>query len=231
LIKFHNVSKKIGQKYLLENISFEVKKSEITTLIGPNGAGKTTIARLILGLDKNYTGKISIKSNIRMSYVPQKFVFSLDLPMNGNIFLKIMTSRNFKIEDIFGAIITENEMNHILVTDIKNLSGGQFQKLLIISAIMNKPDLLILDEPSKSLDINSQQELYLILNKIKKHFGTSIFMISHDLYTVIKNSDQVICLNGHVCCSGRASDIKNNPELIDNLSNIGFYLHNHDHKH
>ncbi|MDR0329792.1 MAG: metal ABC transporter ATP-binding protein, partial [Rickettsia sp.] len=93
------------------------------------------------------------------------------------------------------------------------------------------PDLIILDEPTQSLDVTSQQEFYRIINQIKKRLNITIFMVSHDLFTVMKNSDQVICLNGHICCSGKPNDLAQNQDFLNTLSSIGFYVHHHDHKH
>jgi len=231
LIKFHNVSKRIGQKDIIKNISFDVKKAQLTTLIGPNGAGKTTIARLMLGLEKLSSGKLSIEKNLQIGYVPQKFNFSSDLPMSAEKFLQILTTQNLQKDKIFEEIVDFAEIANILSDDITSLSGGQFQKLIITATLRNNPDLIILDEPTQSLDVLSQQEFYVMINKIKKYFGTTIFMISHDLFTVMKNSDQVICLNKHVCCSGKPGDLAGNKEFQTSLSNIGFYVHQHDHKH
>ncbi len=231
MIKFHNVSKRIGQKDIIKNISFDVKKAQLTTLIGPNGAGKTTIARLMLGLEKLSSGKLSIEKNLQIGYVPQKFNFSSDLPMSAEKFLQILTTQNLQKDKIFEEIVDFAEIANILSDDITSLSGGQFQKLIITATLRNNPDLIILDEPTQSLDVLSQQEFYVMINKIKKYFGTTIFMISHDLFTVMKNSDQVICLNKHVCCSGKPGDLAGNKEFQTSLSNIGFYVHQHDHKH
>jgi zinc transport system ATP-binding protein len=228
LVKFDNVSKKFGKKSLLTNISFTIKKGEITTLIGPNGAGKTTIARLILGLDSSYCGNITVQPNLRVGYVPQKLDFASSLPITAEKFLHLLTTNTNKDRyDLFNFIDFDNYKHH----DISELSGGQFQKLLLVATLLDNPDLIILDEPTQSLDVTSQQEFYRIINKIKKRLNITIFMISHDLFTVMNNSDQVICLNGHICCSGKPNDLVQNQEFLNSLSSIGFYIHNHDHKH
>ncbi len=229
LIKFSNVSKQFGKKFLLTNINFTIKKGEVTTLIGPNGAGKTTVARLILGLDSASSGNIIIYPNLKIGYVPQKLNFAPNMPITAEKFLYLLAS-NATHRD-WQELNNFIDFNHYKHHDISELSGGQFQKLLLTAILLNNPDLIILDEPTQSLDITSQQEFYRILNQIKRRLNLTIFMISHDLFTVMKNSDQVICLNGHICCSGKPNDLAQNQEFLNTLSAVGFYIHRHDHKH
>jgi zinc transport system ATP-binding protein len=198
-------------------------------LIGPNGAGKTTIAKLMVGLEKPSKGKITIADKLKIGYLPQKFHIDRNLPMSSEHFLNLLApniDNNYAQE--LGNFVDLTKLKN---KDISLLSGGQLQKLFLTATLLNKPDLLILDEPTRSLDASSQQEFYHLIEHIKKDLKISIFMISHDLFTVMKNSDQVICLNGHICCSGKPSDLKENKDFLDSLSNLGFYTHYHDHKH
>ncbi len=229
LVEFINVAKSFNQKTLLSDVSFAIKKHEITTLIGPNGAGKTTIARLILGLDVATSGSIIITPGVKIGYVPQKLDLNLDLPITTERFLYLLAP-NYSAADY------QNVKNFINIDkyrhhDISALSGGEFQKFLLAATMLNQPDLIILDEPTQFLDVTSQQEFYRIINQVKNEFKLTVFMISHDLFTVMKNSDQVICLNGHICCSGKPNDLAQNTELLKTISSIGFYTHHHNHKH
>lgn len=229
LIELKSVYKQYGEKSLIDNVSFSVNKNSLTTLIGPNGAGKTTIARLILGLEKPSSGEIIITPNLKISYVPQKSDFSSNLPLDTRSFLKLLAP-DFKEQnllDFYNFIDYEN----IKYKDISKLSGGQFQKLLLITALLNNPDLLIMDEPTQSLDVSSQSEFYNLIDHLRQELKLTIFMISHDLYTVMKNSDQVVCLNGHICCSGKPEDLNKDRLFLETLSSLGFYSHHHDHKH
>ncbi|XVN42081.1 MAG: metal ABC transporter ATP-binding protein [Candidatus Rickettsia vulgarisii] len=228
LVKFDNVSKRFGTKLPLTNISFTLRKGQVTTLIGPNGAGKTTVVKLILGLDTPSSGSIFIQPNLKIGYVPQKLDFSSNLPMTAQRFLHLLTkNKSNNYQELFDFVKLKNYENQ----DISELSGGQFQKLILATTLLDKPDLIVLDEPTQSLDVTSQQEFYQSINKIKKELDVTIFMVSHDLFTVMKNSDQVICLNGHICCSGKPNELDGNQEFLDTLSAIGFYTHHHDHKH
>lgn len=229
LVEFKSLSKKFHNKILVDNISFKLNKGEITTLIGQNGAGKTTLAKIILGQESYDSGKLIIKPDIKIGYVPQKLDFNLNMPMTAKGLLKFLAPNGLD----YGLINLEEFIgyNKIKNKDISSISGGELQKLLLVGTLMSKPDLLILDEPTQYLDVASQQTFYRILGELKRRLEITIFMISHDLFTVMKNSDQVICLNKHVCCSGKPTELDTNPDFKNALSEIGVYVHNHDHKH
>lgn len=229
LVEFRSVSKKFDNLLLMDEISFTLNKAEITTLVGQNGAGKTTLIRFILGLENYDSGQVIVRDGIKIGYVPQKIDFNFSMPLTSMGLLQILTPNGLDKEffDYRDLIDIEPIQNQ----DISRVSGGQLQKLMLIGTLMNKPDLIILDEPTQFLDLASQQNFYRILGEVKNKLGTTIFMISHDLFTVMRNSDQVICLNGHVCCSGKPSDVENNINFKNALSEIGVYIHNHDHDH
>ncbi|HJD60652.1 MAG TPA: metal ABC transporter ATP-binding protein [Rickettsia endosymbiont of Columbicola hoogstraali] len=229
IIEFYNVSKKFGNKLPINNVSFTVKKNNITTLIGPNGAGKTTIVRLMLGLEKPTSGGIIIDPRLKIGYVPQKFNLNSDLPITVKKFLDLLAPNN--LANDIKEIHTFIDLERLKDQEISTLSGGQFQKIVLASSLLSKPDLIILDEPLQSLDVTSQQEIYQLISLIRKKLDITVFMISHDLFTVIKNSDQVICLNGHICCTGTPNAITPNSDFSNALSSLGFYTHHHDHKH
>ena len=229
LIRFSNVSKKFGTKSLVDNISFIIKKGDLTTIIGPNGAGKTTIAKLILGLEKPSSGNVNSSSKLRIGYVPQTLDFDKSLPMSATKFLALLAPNVDKEKDAH--LLRFADFDNIKSEDISVLSGGQLQKLFLVATLLNRPNLIILDEPIKSLDVVSQQAFYQIIERVKIEYKLTIVMISHDLFTVMKNSDQVICVNHHICCSGHPNDMMHNEDFLKTLSAIGFYAHHHDHDH
>ncbi len=230
LVEFKSLSKSFKNNKLVENVSFKLKKGEITTLIGQNGAGKTTLTKMLLGLEGYDSGEIHIKENINIGYVPQNLDLNFDMPIRSKELLKRLANVSYIDYDSF--ILKDFlDFRKIKNEDLSNISRGQLQKLILAGTLMQKPDLIVLDEPTQYLDVQSQQEFYLILKHLKEKHGITIFMVSHDLFTVMKNSDQVICLNKHVCCSGKPVDIKDNNIFKNALSEIGVYIHNHDHKH
>jgi len=229
LVEFKSVSKSFDGTMLMDHVSFTLNKGEITMLVGQNGAGKTTLIRFILGLECYDSGEIIVQKNIKIGYVPQKLDFNFSMPLTSKGLIATLAPNGLdkSIFDYSEFI----DFNLIKNKDISRISGGQLQKLMLIGTIMNKPDLLILDEPTQFLDLSSQQNFYRIISSLKNNFGTTVLMISHDLFTVMRNADQVICLNGHVCCSGKPADVDSNVNFKNALSEIGVYIHQHDHDH
>jgi zinc transport system ATP-binding protein len=229
LVELNEVSKYARDSKIIDCVSFQIEQGEITTLIGPNGAGKSTLARLILGLDRKYSGTIKVLSNLSLGYVPQKLEINPGLPITVECFVNLINPNSDienhpELSDFADFKLLKNK-------DISELSGGQMQKLLLSATFSRKPDLLILDEPTHSLDLMSQERFYELISNIVGEESTSIFMISHDLHIVGKNSDKVICLNKHVCCSGRPGDLEHSREFVQAASRLGLYFHYHDHSH
>ena len=229
LVSFHDVYKDFAGQILLDGVNFSINKSEITTLIGQNGAGKTTIAKLILGVEKPSKGTVRMAKSSKIGYVPQKLDYSANMPITCGALLNLLapSANSAEVSELKDFI----DIKDINKKSISDMSGGMFQKLLVACTILSKPDLIIFDEPTQFLDLVSQQKFYQLINKIKDEKKTTIFIISHDLFTVMKNTDQVICLNKHVCCSGKPSDMYENQGMKSALSEIGLYIHHHDHKH
>lgn len=229
LIELSSITKRFNDKLVLENVSFAMHQGEIITLIGQNGVGKTTLAKIILGLEDSSSGDISKRADLKIGYVPQKLDFDFTMPLTSRALLNLLSPNAIDQELI--ELMHFVHYNDIKYKDISSLSSGQLQKLLLLGVLMDKPDVIILDEPIQYLDVTSQQAFYQVLNYLKKEWNLTVFMISHDLFTVMKNSDQVICLNKHICCSGRPSDISSNKKFKNALSEIGVYVHDHDHVH
>lgn len=219
IIEFQDVSKSYGKQIVIDNVSLKIEPASITTLIGPNGAGKTTIARLILGIEKPSAGKV-MRGNGQIAYIPQKIGLNSSLPMDVKSLVKYLAgSKAANIPNISQFA----QLNLLANKQISELSGGQLQKVLLAANMLSSPQLVVLDEPTQGLDITGQQEFYQLLEEIRRSFGVAIFMISHDLHAVMKSSDQVLCLNHHICCEGK-------PEGTTK-SQIGLYKHHHDHNH
>lgn len=229
LVEIKNLSKKFNDNILLDDISFKLNKGEVTTLIGQNGAGKTTIAKIILGLETYDSGNLYIADQITIGYVPQILDLSFNMPITVCYIIELLAGK----KNYSKALLMEcfPEFEQLKNKDLAQISGGQLQKLLLAGTIISQPELIILDEPTQFLDVTSQQEFYALIGKIKTRLGITVFMISHDLFTVMKNSDQVICLNKHVCCTGKPAELYDDDNFKHALSEIGFYVHHHDHKH
>ena len=232
LLKVDKVGVSINEKSLVKWVSFEVKQNEIVTLIGPNGSGKSTTAKIALGIYKKIDGKVK-KYTDKIGYVPQKISIDWTLPIR---VLDFMSLTENLTQDQINTALNLTGVEHLKDKNLSNLSGGEFQRVLIARAISKQPELLVLDEPVQGVDFKGEIALYELIKKISEKMKCGILLISHDLHVVMSATDFVICLNGHVCCSGTPQKIiKDNKykELFgDRASNIlSLYEHKHDHTH
>jgi len=233
LVSLRNVSLDFRQRTVLDQISFDIHRREILTVIGPNGAGKSCLLKIILGLYKPSRGQVQKASGLRIGYMPQKLVVDPSLPLTVERFLSLANNGDHSPIDQALARVGARSLRNAAV---QQLSGGEFQRVLLARALLRSPDLLVLDEPAQGVDLQGQQALYRLLAQLREEQGFAILMVSHDLHFVMAQTDQVLCLNQHVCCSGTADSVLNHPEylaLFDTrqVDDIGVYTHNHDHHH
>ena len=232
LVKLENAGVYRSSKWLVRGISFEINQGQIVTLIGPNGSGKTTTAKMILNILNTDEGLVKGNAN-KMAYVPQKINIDWTMPLRVIDFMKITSSLN-NTQIIEFLVMTG--VDKLLYNQIHSLSGGEFQRVLIARAIAKKPDLLVLDEPVQGVDFNGEIALYNLIKDISVNLNCGILLISHDMHFVMSTTDHVICLNGHICCSGSPSNVVKNPEYIKlfgehNSETLSYYQHQHDHSH
>ena len=232
LVELNKVGFKQNNKWLVEGVSLKVEKGKIVTLIGPNGSGKSTTAKIALGIYKNIEGSVEKFTN-KVGYVPQKISIDWTLPLRVYDFM--LLTEDIKDETINEAL-TLTGVTHLKNENLGNLSGGEFQRVLIARAISKKPELLVLDEPVQGVDYTGEIALYELIKKISDTLNCGILLISHDLHTVMTATDHVVCLNGHVCCSGTPMDVAKNNEYKtlfgEQASQIlTVYEHKHDHVH
>ena len=232
LVKLENAGVQRISKWLVKGISFEISQGQIVTLIGPNGSGKTTTAKMILNIMNADEGQIT-RNTDKMAYVPQKINIDWTMPLRVIDFMKI--TNNLNNNQVIESLTTTG-VDKLLYNQIHNLSGGEFQRVLIARAIAKKPDLLVLDEPVQGVDYNGDIALYNLIKKISVNLNCGILLISHDMHFVMSTTDHVVCLNGHICCSGTPSSVVKNPEYIKlfgehNSETLSYYQHHHDHSH
>ena len=232
LVKLKDAGIRQNDKWLVKGVSLEVEKGKIVTLIGPNGSGKSTTAKIALGIYKKIEGKVE-KFTDKIGYVPQKISVDWTLPLRVHDFMVL--TENLKDEEINKALTLTGVLN-LKNKNLGNLSGGEFQRVLLARAISKKPELLVLDEPVQGVDFTGEIALYKLIKEISDKLNCGILLISHDLHTVMSATDHVVCLNGHVCCSGAPIDVAKNNEYKalfgDQASQIlSRYEHKHDHVH
>ena len=232
LVKLKDAGIRQNDKWLVQGVSLEVEKGKIVTLIGPNGSGKSTTAKIALGIYKKIEGKVE-KFTDKIGYVPQKISVDWTLPLRVHDFMVL--TENLKDEEINKALTLTGVLN-LKNKNLGNLSGGEFQRVLLARAISKKPELLVLDEPVQGVDFTGEIALYKLIKEISDRLNCGILLISHDLHTVMSATDHVVCLNGHVCCSGSPIDVAKNNEYKalfgEQASQIlSRYEHKHDHVH
>ncbi len=234
LVSGKNLSLSLDRQHLLEGVSIEISKEEIVTVVGPNGAGKTTLLKILLGLLKPDRGTVEKKSGLRVGYLPQKLNVDPVLPLSVE---RMMTlTENFPRNQVNTAL-EKTGVAALIDEPVQNLSGGEFQRMMLARALLRNAELLVLDEPAQGVDHLGESELYGLIGRLKEVRGCGVLMVSHDLHLVMAATDEVICLQRHVCCSGSPESVSRDPayhELFGpgaGTPNLALYTHDHDHDH
>lgn len=233
LVSLEGVAVDFSGQSVLTGIELAIAPGEIVTLIGPNGAGKTTLVRVVLGLLAPRRGTISRRPDLTIGYVPQRLSIDPVLPLSARRLLDLPRPQpEARVESVIAEVGAEGLMDRQLPA----LSGGELQRLLLARALLRDPDLLVLDEPLQGVDFTGQVELFDLIASVRRRRGCGVLMVSHDLHVVMAGTDRVICLNHHVCCSGRPEAVTQHPEYLALFGHkagesLAVYSHHHDHEH
>ncbi len=235
LLEMRGLQVVAGERVLLHQIDLTVQPGEIITLMGPNGAGKTTLLRTICGTMPIQGGMLQRRSDLRIGYVPQHMLPPSTMPLKVHRFLR-MGQDNAPTEAAIQHVLQRVKGERLMDKPLHMLSGGEKQRILLARAMLRKPNLLLLDEPMQGVDIAGQVEFYQQLQQIKDELGCAVVLVSHDLHWVMAASDRVLCINGHICCTGRPEDVKEHPEFVQLFGEaatrqLALYSHHHDHQH
>ncbi len=233
LVSLENAGVERAGRWLVRGISFAIQPGEIVTLIGPNGSGKSTTAKMALGVIASDEGCTQRRPKLRVGYVPQKISIDWTLPLTVARFMRL-TSKPSATE--ITEALEKTGVPHLRDSEVRTLSGGEFQRVMLARAIARKPDLMVLDEPAQGVDFSGEIALYELIRSIRDSLSCGILMISHDLHMVMAATDRVICLNGHMCCHGAPSAVAESDEykrLFGDraASALAVYRHEHDHVH
>jgi len=218
---------------VLSGVDLAVAENEIVTLIGPNGSGKTTLVRVILGLHRPASGRVDRRPGLSIGYVPQFFHVDETLPLTVHRFLALTAPKGrARIADT----LAEVGADHLPGSPLQAISGGEMKRVLLAQALLREPDLLVLDEPTAGVDITGQAELYGLVRAIRDRRGCGVLLVSHDLHLVMAATDFVVCLNHHICCTGRPEAVRRDPEYLalfgrEAAEALAVYTHAHDHRH
>jgi len=233
LIEANNVSLRLGGRDILQSVDLTLRAGKLVTLIGPNGAGKTSLVKVILGLIKPQQGSLRRADNLRIGYVPQKVVVEPTLPLTVRRFLQLAPGQRRASVQTW---LQQLGISHLEGQQLSGLSGGEMQRVLLARAMSNQPHLLVLDEPAQGVDISGQTELYEIINGLREQHGCGVLMVSHDLHLVMATTDEVICLNQHICCQGKPEQVSSDPAYLalfgqQQARTLAVYTHHHNHQH
>ncbi len=233
LLKTHRVCFARHGVEILRDISLEVKKGDFLSVVGPNGAGKTTLLKILTGILRPDSGSCERGSGLKIGYMPQRLEGDGVMPISAKRFISLCYDKN---GTDFDSVCRETGVSSVLDRPLYNLSGGEMQRVMLARALMNNPDLLVLDEPAQNLDVSGQLHFYKALQEIHLRRGIAILMVSHDLHMVMSSTKTVICLYVHVCCAGKPTTVVKDPEFIAILGEemarlMSVYPHSHDHEH
>lgn len=233
LISSHGLSLRYGGKTVLRDVEFHIDRSEIVTIVGPNGSGKSSLLRALVGALKPASGSVARAKGLRIGYVPQRLQIDATLPLTVTRFLNLPTRQS--AQTIHSAL-TRAGVPDLAAQQMTGLSGGQFQRVLLARALLNDPDILILDEATQGLDQPGAAAFYRRIEEVRTELGCAVLMVSHDLHVVMAASDRVLCLNGHVCCEGTPDVVADAPEYralfgSGTQGTLALYRHDHDHHH
>ncbi|WP_339115020.1 metal ABC transporter ATP-binding protein [Thioclava sp. GXIMD2076] len=233
LIRAENVGVRHGDEFVLQAVDFTIQRGEIVTVVGPNGSGKSTLVKALIGLAPLATGQVVKAADLVIGYVPQKLHIDATLPLTVRRFLSLPKRiSNARAQAALARVGVED----IGKRPLSGLSGGQLQRVLLARALLAKPDVLILDEPTQGLDQPGTAAFYRLIEEVRRETGCAVLLVSHDLHVVMSASDRVICLNGHICCQGTPAIVSEAPEYralfgLGTGGAFALYQHHHDHDH
>ena len=233
LLSSSNLSLRHNGNLVLKDVNFSIERGEIVTLVGPNGSGKSSLLRALIGAMKPSEGHVTRAPGLRIGYVPQRLQIDTTLPLTVRRFLNLPHRQK---PATIAKALTRAGVTNLAERQMIALSGGQFQRVLLARALLNTPDILILDEATQGLDQPGAAAFYRQIEEVRAALGCAVLMVSHDLHVVMAASDRVVCLNGHVCCEGTPDVVADAPEYraifgSGTKGTLALYRHQHDHNH
>ncbi|MEL7166511.1 MAG: metal ABC transporter ATP-binding protein [Pseudomonadota bacterium] len=233
LIEAHDLTLAHGGRPAMRHVDFAIDRGEIVTLVGPNGSGKSTLVKGLIGALPATSGTVTRADGLKVGYVPQTLQIDSFFPLTVRDFL-CLPQRQTKAA--IAAALDSAGVPGLERRQLSALSGGQLQRVMLARAVMMRPDILILDEPTQGLDQPGAAAFYQQIAQVRDDLNCAVLMVSHDLHVVMAASDRVLCLNGHVCCQGTPEVVQSAPEYralfgAGTAGAFALYRHEHDHDH
>jgi zinc transport system ATP-binding protein len=233
LLSARDISYTREKRLILDRVSFELKRAQITTIIGPNGAGKSTLTNIVNGLISDYAGVIERSPGLRIGYLPQKVYVNRLMPLTVERLMRLTrSSSDSQIE----LALAQSDVAYLKQRQVHSLSEGELKRVLLARTALGEPDLLVLDEPTAGVDVSGEVRMYQLIGELRDQLQCAVLLVSHDLHLVMSQTDQVLCLNRHLCCSGLPESVSRHPEYLALFGpqvsdSIAVYAHRHDHVH
>ncbi|MCC7016526.1 MAG: zinc ABC transporter ATP-binding protein ZnuC [Rhodospirillales bacterium] len=236
LVEAIDVDVVLGERQIVSRVSMSIGAGEVVALIGPNGAGKTTMVRVLLGLLSPKHGTVRRRPGLKIGYMPQSMAIDPALPLTAERLLRLALPPGGGTAVRLQAALDEVGAKHVATEAIQDISGGELQRVLLARALLREPDLLVLDEPVRGVDVAGQVELYDLIGGIRTRRHCGVLVVSHDLHLVMAATDRVVCLNHHVCCAGHPETVSRDPAFValfgpQAATAFAIYHHHHDHRH
>jgi len=230
LLSVRNLRVAFGNRVVLRDLSFDVYGGNCLAVIGPNGSGKTVLLKALQHLIP-YEGEIQWRQGARLGYVPQSVAADRQLPLKVRELLeskaRFLRLVHQEMEQVSSQV---NLSAEFLSAGIGTLSGGQFQKALIAFALLGRPNVLLFDEPTASLDELSQERIYELVHELQERNGITLILVSHDLSVVYRYATRVLCLSKGKTCTGPPKEILT-PKMLEEVygGRPKFYGHIQEH--
>ncbi len=228
LLTVRNLTIRIEDKLIVDDLSFDLASRERLSILGPNGAGKTVLLKALLKLVP-YSGQVVWSPDVRIGYVPQKIDAEIHLPLTFNdLFHAKCTTLKVGPRQVDEVSTSIGLTKELMATPVGHLSGGQFQRGLIGFALLGNPNLLLLDEPTASVDEPGEEHIYELIHRLQEQRELASIMVSHDLSFVFRYATTVLCLNRQKVCFGAPREALSQGVLEELYGgSVGFYDHNH----
>ena len=233
LLRANSIGYSQGRRVILDGISFDLRRAQITTIIGPNGAGKSTLTNIVNGLISDYSGSVERAPGLRIGYLPQKVHVNTLMPLSVERLLRLTHKA---ADSEIDHALAQTEVGYLRDRQVRSLSEGELKRVLLARTTLGRPDLIVLDEPTAGVDVSGEIRMYQLIGELREQLRCAVLMVSHDLHLVMSQTDQVLCLNQHLCCSGLPESVSQHPEYLalfgqQASESIAVYAHHHDHEH
>jgi zinc transport system ATP-binding protein len=200
LLRADNISYSKGQRLILDRVSFEIRRGQITTIIGPNGAGKSTLTNIVNGLINNYSGVVERDPDLRIGYLPQKVYVNTLMPLSVERLLRLTRQSNdAQIEQA----LAQSEVGYLRHRQVRSLSEGELKRVLLARTTLGKPDLIVLDEPTAGVDVSGEIRMYQLIGELRDQLQCAVLLVLLGPARIGQSTSRVSC---PVRPAGRAVD-------------------------